>query len=94
MLAITRKDGQWVEITHHSGDKLFVRVYDFGVDETGRPLVRLAFEDAPRNFAIDRPRHHEAPPAPPLRHRSRPGHVATPPHHPRSGGVPDVRPAS
>lgn len=53
MLVLRRKDGQWIEVTHHSGDVLRFRVYDVCGDEHGR--VNLAFDDPDRNFVIQRP---------------------------------------
>lgn len=50
MLVIRRSEGQWVEVTHRSGDVLRFRVYDLA---PGR--VQLAFEDPERHFAIERP---------------------------------------
>ena len=52
MLVLRRKEGQWIDITHRSGDVLRVRVYDLR-SRTGQ--VSLAFDDADRNFAIQRP---------------------------------------
>lgn len=53
MLVLKRKDGEWVEIQHRSGDILRVRVYDI----CGRSPARanLAFDDPARNFNIQRP---------------------------------------
>lgn len=56
MLVLRRREGQWVEVTHRSGDVLRIRVYDIGGDGSGRHCgAHLAFDDAPRNFAIERP---------------------------------------
>lgn len=53
MLVLKRKEGQWVEITHRSGDTLRVRVCKI---EPGHPgHLNLAFDDEPRNFEIERP---------------------------------------
>lgn len=53
MLVLKRKDGQWVEITHKSGDVLRVRIYKI---EPGLPgHVNLAFDDDARHFEIERP---------------------------------------
>jgi hypothetical protein len=55
MLVLRRNDGQWVEVTHKSGDTLRFRVYDVAASpETGR-RVHLAFDDPTRNFLIERP---------------------------------------
>jgi hypothetical protein len=53
MLVLKRKEGQWVEITHKSGDILRIKVYDI----SGRCPARanLAFDDSDRNFHIQRP---------------------------------------
>ena len=53
MLVLRRKDGQWVEVTHKSGDVLRVRVYGLNGEPGGR--VNLAFDDEERNFSIQRP---------------------------------------
>ncbi len=54
MLVIRRNDGQWVEVTHSSGDVLRFRVY--GVSQgPGIGRVQLAFDDPERNFEIQRP---------------------------------------
>jgi hypothetical protein len=61
MFVIRRSDGQWVEITHRSGDVLRLRVYGLSNPHPGR--VQLAFEDAARNFRIERPERTAAAPA-------------------------------
>lgn len=53
MLVLRRKEGQWIEVTHKSGDVLRVRVYNLCVDAPGR--INLAFDDAEHNFDIQRP---------------------------------------
>lgn len=53
MLVLKRKEGQWVEITHKSGDKLRVRV--FRIREGFPSQLDLAFDDDERNFEIQRP---------------------------------------
>jgi len=53
MLVLKRKDGQWIEITHKSGDIVRFRVYNLCSDFPGR--ATLAFDDADRNFEIQRP---------------------------------------
>lgn len=53
MLVLRRKDGQWIEVTHSSGDVLRFRVYEICGDAPGR--VNLAFDDPERNFTIQRP---------------------------------------
>ena len=53
MLILRRKEGQWVEITHKSGDVIRVRVYNIRARYPGQ--LDLAFDDDARNFAIQRP---------------------------------------
>lgn len=52
MLVLKRKEGQWVEIHHRSGDVIRLRVYDIALCPS---RVNIAFDDAPRNFEIRRP---------------------------------------
>lgn len=53
MLVLRRSEGQWIRITHdQSGDILEFRVYDLSGTPPGR--AHLAFDDAPRNFRINR----------------------------------------
>ena len=53
MLVLKRKEGQWVDVTHRSGDVLRIRVCRI---EPGIPgQLNLAFDDDPRNFEIERP---------------------------------------
>jgi hypothetical protein len=53
MLVLRRTEGQWVEVTHRSGDKMWIRVY--GLCAQSPAQVHLAFDDAPHNFEIQRP---------------------------------------
>lgn len=53
MLVLKRKDGQWIEVTHRSGDVLRFRVYDICGESPAR--ANLAFDDPERNFSIQRP---------------------------------------
>ena len=53
MLVLKRKEGQWIDVTHKSGDVLRFRVYNLCTEFPGR--VNLAFDDAERNFEIQRP---------------------------------------
>lgn len=58
MLVLKRKEGQWVEVTHRSGEILRIRVCKI---EPGQPgHLNLAFDDDARNFEIERPerKHH------------------------------------
>ena len=60
MLVLKRKEGQWVEVTHRSGDLLRIRVCKI---EGGAPgHLNLAFDDDARHFEIERPeRRHQTP---------------------------------
>jgi hypothetical protein len=53
LLVLKRKEGQWVDVTHRSGDVLRIRVCQvmFG----NPPRLNLAFDDDERNFEIQRP---------------------------------------
>lgn len=53
MLILRRKEGQWVELTHKSGDKIRVRVYNIRARYPGQ--LDLAFDDDAHNFKIERP---------------------------------------
>jgi hypothetical protein len=53
MLILRRKEGEWVNITHTSGDRLRIRVYNIRARYPGQ--VDVAFEDECRNFEIQRP---------------------------------------
>jgi hypothetical protein len=53
LLVLKRKDGQWVDIKHKSGDVLRIRVYGIRADAPGR--IQMAFDDEARNFDIQRP---------------------------------------
>ena len=53
MLILRRKEGQWVEITHRSGDTIRVRVYNIRARQPGQ--IDLAFDDDARHFAVERP---------------------------------------
>ncbi len=57
MLVLKRKEGQWVEVTHRSGDTLRIRVCKI---EPGQPgHLNLAFDDDARHFEIERPERRE-----------------------------------
>lgn len=59
MLVLKRKEGQWVEVTHRSGDLLRIRVCQI---ESGQPgHLNLAFDDSARHFAIERPERKRRP---------------------------------
>jgi hypothetical protein len=53
MLILRRKEGQWVEITHRSGDTVRVRVCNIRTRHPGQ--LDLAFDDGDHNFLIQRP---------------------------------------
>lgn len=55
MLVLNRKEGQWVEITHRSGEVLRIRVYGIAAGTPGQAHASLAFDDDARNFEIQRP---------------------------------------
>ncbi len=57
MLVLRRKEGQWVEITHKSGDVIRVRVYNIRTRFPGQ--LDLAFDDDAHNFDIQRPERYE-----------------------------------
>lgn len=59
MLVLKRKEGQWVEIHHQSGDVIRLRVYGICSGVPGR--VNIAFDDAPRKFEIRRPERASRP---------------------------------
>ncbi len=60
MLVLKRKEGQWVEVTHRSGDILRIRVCQI---ESGQPgHLNLAFDDDARHFQIERPSASSRPP--------------------------------
>lgn len=57
MLILKRKRGQWLDITHTSGDVLRIRVHEI---EDGNPgYTELCFDDDERNFAIERPERRQ-----------------------------------
>lgn len=56
MLILKRKEGQWIEVTHaSSGDVMRIRVCQITTPEYGPGYLNLAFDDAARNFEIERP---------------------------------------
>lgn len=55
MLVLRRTEGQWVEVTHRSGDVIRIRVYDLRGTIPAKPgQAHLAFDDDARNFTITR----------------------------------------
>ena len=63
MLILRRKEGQWVEIRHKSGDTIRVKVYNIRSRFPGQ--LDLAFDDDPHNFSVQRPERTPAEPAAP-----------------------------
>lgn len=59
MLVLKRKEGQWVEITHRSGDLIRIRVCEIVAGYPGH--LNLAFDDEARNFEIQRPERNRTP---------------------------------
>jgi hypothetical protein len=59
MLVLRRTEGQWVEVTHRSGDVLRIRVY--GICGRAPGTAHLAFDDPPRHFVIERPERQARP---------------------------------
>jgi len=55
MLVLKREEGQWVEITHRSGDVLRIRVCKIEPGEIGHLNLAFDDDDDPRNFDIHRP---------------------------------------
>lgn len=57
MLVLKRKEGQWVNVTHRSGDVLRIRVAKIeGSSGEGSPgRLNLGFDDDFRHFEIERP---------------------------------------
>jgi hypothetical protein len=59
VLVLKRKEGQWLEVTHSSGDTVRIRLYDVEIrmNSEGRMVgqAHLAFDDPDRNFEIERP---------------------------------------
>jgi hypothetical protein len=53
MLVLRRKDGQWVEVTHKSGDAIRIRVYNIRARFPAQ--VDIAFDDNAHNFVVQRP---------------------------------------
>ena len=60
MLVLKRKEGQWIDIVHRSGDLLRIRVY--GIDGRMPGHANLAFDDDAKNFLINRPERVSRPP--------------------------------
>lgn len=63
MLVLRRKEGQWVELTHRSGDTIRVRVYNVRARPGGAPQLDMAFDDNDHRFTIQRPERADRPAA-------------------------------
>ncbi len=55
MLVLKRKEGQWTEVVHRSGDVLRIRTEHCRAEPGAPARVNLVFDDSPRNFEIRRP---------------------------------------
>lgn len=53
MLILRRKEGQWLDITHRSGDVIRIRVCNIRSRYPGQ--LDLVLDDAARNFLVHRP---------------------------------------
>jgi hypothetical protein len=53
MLVLRRKEGQWVEVTHKSGDTIRIRVYN--IRSRYPSQLDLGFQDETHSFRIQRP---------------------------------------
>ncbi|HEV3164670.1 MAG TPA: hypothetical protein VGZ22_11630 [Isosphaeraceae bacterium] len=53
MLVLKRKEGQWINITHRSGDVIRLRVYQICGGLSSH--VSVALDDDAHNFEIQRP---------------------------------------
>ena len=53
MLVLRRKEGQWVEVTHKSGDTIRIRVYN--IRSRYPSQLDLGFQDEAHSFRIQRP---------------------------------------
>ncbi|MFO0949858.1 MAG: hypothetical protein U0835_01640 [Isosphaeraceae bacterium] len=62
MLILRRKEGQWLEIRHRSGDVIRVRVCNIRARFPGQ--LDLALDDPAHNFEIHRPERAPRPEAP------------------------------
>jgi hypothetical protein len=58
MMIIRRTEGQWIEITHWTGDVVRVRVCEITPGSPGH--LNLAFDDDDRNFEIVKPERRKA----------------------------------
>ena len=54
MLVMRRKEAQWIEITHRSGDRIRVRVYNIRSRFRFPGQLDLAFDDSDHHFVIRR----------------------------------------
>jgi hypothetical protein len=58
MLVLRRTEGQWLEIMHDSGDRMWIRVYNIRSRFPGQ--LDLAFDDPDHCFRIERPERPRA----------------------------------
>jgi hypothetical protein len=65
MLVLKRKEGDWTEVTHRSGDVIRLRVYGLQAGP-GPARCNVAFDDDARNFEIRRPEREGPPDAAPF----------------------------
>ncbi len=56
MLVLKRKEGEWVDVVHRSGDVLRIRLYGIKGRQPGR--ANLAFDDPEHHFDIQRPERY------------------------------------
>ncbi len=59
MLILGRNEGQWIELTHRSGDVVRIHVREARRDSGGL-RVELVFDDPERHFEIERPERKAA----------------------------------
>jgi hypothetical protein len=62
MLVLRRHEGQWVELTHRSGDQIWIRVYNLRRGYPGQ--LDMAFDDPDSCFNVqrgERPRRLKTP---------------------------------
>jgi hypothetical protein len=62
MLLLRRKEGQWIEIVHKTGDTIRVRVYNIRSRFPGQ--LDMLFDDNAYNFEVRRPERAGSPASP------------------------------
>ena len=80
MLILRRKEGQWVEVRHKSGDTVRIRVYNIRSRCPGQ--LDLAFDDPDHLFTIQRPERGTRPPDPTRDADAKPPGFREDPRHP------------